>query len=147
MPGLTPNANPETAAIVGGNFPTDDETTFAANAEAEDAKAEELEALAETVDNESRATDENLQGASGDAAQESLGKSSEELREQAAEHRRIAETMRAGGTNVATTKANINAIDAQYHIDLQNLMMSAQVQAMPPEMVQAEKTRLMTQAQ
>lgn len=143
----TQNASPESAATIGDNFPTDNEDTFIADAESQETLAQQLEDLAADLDDNAKITDENLEGVSGEASTLALGKSKEDLVAKAEEHRRIAEGLRTAGDNIATTKANINATDDQYHSEIANLEVQALAMGYTQEEINLAKTQLLEETQ
>lgn len=142
-----PNNNPESAVVLGPNFPDENPDDFYRKAESHEKKADELEESAKKVGKSKDEISDSMEGKTADAADAELGESVKDLTKDAEKHRELALKMRTYGDNLVSASANMNAIDDQYHLDYQAMVNQAQRENWSQDAVNMQKQMLLSDAQ
>lgn len=142
-----PNKNPESAAVLGGNFPTEDPDEFNKKAEEHEEQAEKLDKLAEDVKKDKEKLGDAAEGKTAEASEEELDKQEKELLESANSSRELALKMRTYADNLNIASANMNVIDDKYHADFQALMNQSLAENWTQDQLAAAKQQLLMEAQ
>lgn len=128
------NANPETAALIGGAWPEYDESTYRADAESQRKLSGTAENGAATARNVGDRTTE-FHGAAGTAFQNALHRDRSNLTTQQSLHHATASKLDNLASAIENHKVNLNAIDANYHAQKATMLAAG---ADPADLVQLE---------
>lgn len=147
MAALEPIDLPETALIIGDNFPTHDETAYAREAESQRGSALSAGEAGGTALAAANYTDPQFRGLAGSALGEALSGHHRTLLADEGRHRNVAAWMDLGAENIAQTKKAMNGIVADYHATYENLTRAAQDETWPQTRLRQEKDRAVAEAQ
>lgn len=144
---IQPNANPESALILGSAWISKDEDKFRADAENQRKLAESAASGADAVSTAGAGTADSLRGNAGNALQDKLGEESNALNTSGDRHAEAASHLDAAAINIEEAKAAMNATDDQFHTQLAATTAQAAVEGWTPLELEAAKSSLVAQAQ
>lgn len=141
------NTNPETELIIGDRFPQLNEDDYAADASSQSRAGFKLRGLTGEISDKQPRIYESFQGDAPDAFMNRLQDTKQKLNNAADRHMNLAQGLKNTATNIAVTKANMNAADSNYHENRDKLFEWAKAQGLNQQELNAEKQKLMSQAQ
>lgn len=144
---ITRNNNKETDLIIGNHFPTDNEETFAADATNQRNIASNLRELAEQISTARKLISENMSGQTAQQYIHALENQEKSFTTAAENHDTLAEGLEATANNIAVTKANMNSVDDNFHQNMENLQQWGVSSGQVQEQMNAERTKLLDEAQ
>lgn len=144
---ITRNNNKETDLIIGNHFPTDNEETFAADATNQRNIASNLRELAEQISTARKLISENMSGQTAQQYVHALEDQEKSFATAAENHDTLAEGLEATANNIAVTKANMNSVDDNFHQNMENLQQWGVSSGQVQEQMNAERTKLLDEAQ
>lgn len=140
------NNNKETDLIIGHNFPTDNEETFASDATYHRQFATNMRDLDSQMEHVQQQVAERMSGQTATAYQEKLAQHRTKVQNAADEHDNIAAGLEATAANIATSKSNMNHIDDQFHTNMDDLQSWGVENRQPQEEMNNKRTELVDQA-
>lgn len=141
------NTNPETDRIIGDRFPQLNEDDYAADASSQSRAGFKLRGLAGEISDKQPQIYATFQGEAPDAFMNRLQDTKQKLNNAADRHMNLSQGLKNTATNIAVTKANMNAADTNYHENRDKLFKWAKAQGLNQEELNAEKQKLMSRAQ
>ncbi|MDD4865597.1 MAG: hypothetical protein PHQ28_00210 [Mycobacterium sp.] len=147
MGAVEPIDLPETALIIGGNFPTQDETAYAREAASQRDSAEHAAAAGGATLAAARYTDPEFRGLAGGALATKLVGHHQTLSADEARHANVASWLDLGSENITQTKAAMNQIAADYHATYDTLCARASDESWPQHRLRTEKEQAVADAQ
>lgn len=140
------NNNKETDLIIGHNFPTDNEETFASDATYHRQFATNMRDLDSQMEHVQQQVAERMSGQTATAYQDKLAQHRTKVQNAADEHDNIAAGLEATAANIATSKSNMNHIDDQFHTNMDDLKTWGVDNRQPQEEMNNKRTELVDQA-
>ena len=140
------NNNKETDLIIGHNFPTDNEETFASDATYHRQFATNMRDLDSQMEHVQQQVAERMSGQTATAYQDKLAQHRTKVQNAADEHDNIAAGLEATAANIATSKSNMNHIDDQFHTNMNDLQTWGVDNRQPQEEMNNKRTELVDQA-
>ena len=140
------NNNKETDLIIGHNFPTDNEETFASDATYHRQFATNMRDLDSQMEHVQQQVAERMSGQTATAYQDKLTQHRTKVQNAADEHDNIAAGLEATAANIATSKSNMNHIDDQFHTNMDDLQAWGMDNRQPQEEMNNKRTELVDQA-
>lgn len=140
------NNNKETDLIIGHNFPTDNEETFASDATYHRQFATNMRDLDSQMEHVQQQVAERMSGQTATAYQDKLAQHRTKVQNAADEHDNIAAGLEATAANIATSKSNMNHIDDQFHTNMDDLQTWGVDNRQPQEEMNNKRTELVDQA-
>jgi hypothetical protein len=138
---------PETALIIGHNFPTHDETAYAREADNQRSAAEHAAGAGGTALAAARYTDPEFRGQAGSSLAVKLTAHHQTLSADQARHTSVASWLVLGAENITRTKTAMNEITADYHHTYDTLCQRAHDETWPQHRLRAEKDQAVADAQ
>ena len=140
------NNNKETDLVIGHNFPTDNEETFASDATYHRQFATNMRDLDSQMEHVQQQVAERMSGQTATAYQDKLTQHRTKVQNAADEHDNIAAGLEATAANIATSKSNMNHIDDQFHTNMDDLQAWGVDNRQPQEEMNNKRTELVDQA-
>lgn len=140
------NNNKETDLVIGHNFPTDNEETFASDATYHRQFATNMRDLDSQMEHVQQQVAERMSGQTATAYQDKLTQHRTKVQNAADEHDNIAAGLEATAANIATSKSNMNHIDDQFHTNMDDLQAWGMDNRQPQEEMNNKRTELVDQA-
>lgn len=140
------NNNKETDLIIGHNFPTDNEETFASDATYHRQFATNMRDLDSQMEHVQQQVAERMSGQTATAYQDKLTQHRTKVQNAADEHDNIAAGLEATAANIATSKSNMNHVDDQFHTNMDDLQTWGVDNRQPQEEMNNKRTELVDQA-
>ena len=140
------NNNKETDLVIGHNFPTDNEETFASDATYHRQFATNMRDLDSQMEHVQQQVAERMSGQTATAYQDKLNQHRTKVQNAADEHDNIAAGLEATAANIATSKSNMNHIDDQFHTNMDDLQAWGVDNRQPQEEMNNKRTELVDQA-
>ena len=140
------NNNKETDLVIGHNFPTDNEETFASDATYHRQFATNMRDLDSQMEHVQQQVAERMSGQTATAYQDKLTQHRTKVQNAADEHDNIAAGLEATAANIATSKSNMNHIDDQFHTNMDDLKTWGMDNRQPQEEMNNKRTELVDQA-
>jgi len=140
------NNNKETDLVIGHNFPTDNEETFASDATYHRQFATNMRDLDSQMEHVQQQVAERMSGQTATAYQDKLTQHRTKVQNAADEHDNIAAGLEATAANIATSKSNMNHIDDQFHTNMDDLQTWGVDNRQPQEEMNNKRTELVDQA-
>lgn len=144
---IQPNANPETAAVIGDAWPEHDEDAFRADAANQRQMANAANGGAAAVSIAGEQTVDAVIGATGSRLQDRLGEDASALTIAGDRHAEAASHLDAAVINIEEAKASMNAVDADYHAQATTLTARAAAEGWTAAETALARNDLLAQAQ
>jgi hypothetical protein len=147
MGGLEPIDLPETPLIIGNNFPVQDETAYAREAESQRVAGRQAGGAGGAVLAAANYTAPQFRGNAGAALAERLFEQHGKHTDDEIRHTNVAGWLDLGSDNIARTKATMNKISSEYHDGYADLTGRAQAESWTQQQLRKGKDDLVGEAQ
>lgn len=147
MGAIQPIDLPESTLIIGTNFPTQDETAYAREANAQRIAAEHAAGAGAVAYDSARYTNEAFQGEAGGSLAATLTRHHQTLSADQARHSNVASWLELGAQNIIHTKTAMNQISSDYHNAYEQMCQRAQAETWPQRLLSNGKDELVTESQ
>lgn len=138
---------PETALIIGGNFPAQDEDAYAREADGQRVAARQAEGAGDTAHSAAGYTETEFLGGAGRALAVKMKADGKRLVSAGARHNNVAGWFDLGAENIADTKAAMNEVSERYHAAYEALRSKAQEETWAQHALRRAKDELVITAQ
>jgi hypothetical protein len=146
MGGIEPIDLPETPLIIGNNFPVQDETAYAREAESQRVAGQQAGGAGGAVLAAANYTAPQFRGNAGAALAERLIAQHAKHADDAIRHANVAAWLDLGADNIAHTKTTMNQISSAYHDGYAALTERAQAQSWTQQQLRKGKDDLVGEA-
>ncbi|TQC45158.1 hypothetical protein EEB14_33330 [Rhodococcus sp. WS4] len=143
---VTPNTNPESAALLGDSWISYDEDLFRHDATGQNDLSEAANSGSGTVAKAGVEAAETIQGAAGSALQANLVKDSGNLGSASDRHAAVAGHLEEAASNIEQAKRMMNETDDSYHAQKTAMMAQATAEGWTPAEVQLAGDNLLAGA-
>lgn len=141
------NNNEETSLIIGNNFPTDNEETFASDASNQRAVSQGLRDVQENLAKVKQYIGENMSGATASSYLETLSAQEKRVESAIVDHDNLAAGLEKSANDIAVTKSNLNNVDDTFHKNMDTLRQWGKDNGQYQETMNTERNQLVESAQ
>lgn len=147
MGAIEPIDLPETGLIIGTDFPTQDETAYMREAQAQRIAAQHAAGAGAVAQDAAAYTDQAFRGQAGGSLASKLSGHQQALLDDQVRHVNVASWLELGAQNIIQTKTTMNEASSDYHRAYEEMWQRAQAEAWPQHLLSNGKGELVTESQ